>query len=145
MNAIIFSAVWGVVMMFGGLIAKNKTTVTYLAIAGLLVLTGVNLLHSCGTWVIKVDTHETLHFDSMGLYFNTIAFTATLLYVLLSGKDIERTGIHVAEYYALIFFVLCGDVVGRIFKVLAHVPACLHVPAADVMMFASCNDCCRGC
>ena len=108
MNAIIFSAVWGVVMMFGGLIAKNKTTVTYLAIAGLLVLTGVNLLHSYGTWVIKVDTHETLHFDSMGLYFNTIAFVSTLLYVLLSGKDIERAGVHVAEYYALIFFVLCG-------------------------------------
>lgn len=108
MNAIIFSAVWGVVMMFGGLVTKNKSTVTYLAIAGLLLVIGVNGLQSYGTWVIKIDTHEMLHFDSMGLFFNTVAFVAALLYVILSGKDIERAGVHVAEYYALIFFVLCG-------------------------------------
>jgi NADH-quinone oxidoreductase subunit N len=108
MNAIIFSAVWGVVMMFSGLFAKNKQTITFMAIAGLLLLTGANLLHACGTWVINIDTHETLQFDSMGLFFNTVAFFSALLYVILSGKDIERTGVHVAEYYALIFFVLCG-------------------------------------
>src|SRR5690606_10432929 len=31
---------------------------------------------------------------------------ATLLYVLLCRKHIERVGQHVAEYYALIFFIL---------------------------------------
>src|SRR4030095_2829184 len=31
-----------------------------------------------------------------------------LIYVLLTGKDIERMGKYVAEYFVLIFFVLCG-------------------------------------
>jgi NADH-quinone oxidoreductase subunit N len=32
----------------------------------------------------------------------------TLLYALLVNKDIQRVGSHVAEYFALIFFMLCG-------------------------------------
>ena len=32
----------------------------------------------------------------------------TLLYVLLMGNEIQKVGAHVAEYFALIFFILCG-------------------------------------
>jgi NADH-quinone oxidoreductase subunit N len=49
-----------------------------------------------------------LKFDSFGLHFNTIAFICTLLFFLLNGKDFEKIGIHVSEYFALMFFVLCG-------------------------------------
>lgn len=79
-----------------------------MAVAGLVLLLAINCLHAYGIWVIKIDTHDTLHFDSIGLFFNAIVFFATLLYVLLSGRDIENTGVHAAEYYALIFFVLSG-------------------------------------
>ena len=108
MNAIIFSALLGVVMMFSGIITQNKQTITRISWVGMLLLLAVNCLHAYGTWVIKVDTHGTLHFDSIGLVFNSIVFFAAFLFLVLSGSDIEKTGIHLAEYYALIFFVLCG-------------------------------------
>ncbi len=108
MNAIILSALLGVVMMFSGIITRNRSAITAVAIAGLLVLLAGNLAESYGWWVLHIDTHEMLSFEKFGLYFNTIAFAATLVYFILSGKDIEKAGVNVAEYYALIFFVLCG-------------------------------------
>lgn len=108
MNAIIVSALLGVVMMFSGIISKNKSVQSVVAAAGLLVLLLANLMDSYGTFVLNIDTHDLFHFEQFGLYFNSIAIVATLVYVLLSGKTIENTGVNVAEYYALIFFVLCG-------------------------------------
>jgi NADH-quinone oxidoreductase subunit N len=32
----------------------------------------------------------------------------TLLFFLLNGRDVEKVGAHVSEYFALIFFILCG-------------------------------------
>ena len=108
MNAIIVSALLGVVMMFSGIITTKRTSITYTAIICLLVLLVANLLNTYGIWEVHVNTQGMLQFDKFGMFFNTIAITATLIYIVLSGKDIEKTGIHVSEYYALIFFVLCG-------------------------------------
>lgn len=108
MNAIIVSALLGVVMMFSGIIVKNRSYHTVIAAGGLLLLLLANLLNSYGIWVIRVDTHNMFNFEQFGMYFNTIAIAATLIYVLLSGKAIEKTGSYSADYYALIFFVLCG-------------------------------------
>ena len=108
MNAIIVSALLGVVMMFSGIITTKRSSITYTAIISLLVLLVANLLNTYGIWEFHVNTHGMLQFDKFGMFFNSIAITATLIYVILSGKDIEKTGIHVSEYYALIFFVLCG-------------------------------------
>ncbi|MBH2004634.1 MAG: NADH-quinone oxidoreductase subunit N [Sphingobacteriia bacterium] len=108
MNAIIFSAVLGVVMMFSGIILRNKSAVTTTAIVSLLVLLLANLCNSYSVFSINIDTHGLLHFNKFGLFFNSILIAATLLFVLLSGKDIEKAGANVSDYYALIFFVLCG-------------------------------------
>lgn len=108
MNAIVISAVWGVVMMFTGLFAKSKSVVRYVAILGMLVLLAVNVMETRGISLFHVNTHGMLSFEGYGLLFNTIAIGSTLLYFILSGKDIEQVGLHVAEYFALIFFVLCG-------------------------------------
>lgn len=108
MNAIIVSTLLGVVMMFSGILTKNKSTQTAIAVLGLLVLLIANLFNTYGIFVVKVDTHSQLVFEKFGLFFNSIAITATLIYVLLSGKAIENTGVNVADHYALIFFVLCG-------------------------------------
>lgn len=108
MNAIVISAIWGVVMMFTGLFAKNNKTVRAVAVLGILFLLLANILESRGVSFLHIDTKGMLAFDSYGLLFNSIAFGATLIYFILSGADIEKVGLHVAEYFALIFFVLCG-------------------------------------
>jgi NADH-quinone oxidoreductase subunit N len=108
MNAIIFSAVMGVVMMFSGIILQKKSAVTTTAIIALLVLLLANLANIYNVFSINVDSHDLLHFNKFGLYFNSILIFATLVFVLLSGADIENAGANVADYYALIFFVLCG-------------------------------------
>lgn len=108
MNAILISAVWGVVMMFTGLFSRETRTVRSVAITGMALLLVMDILELKGVHLTHFQLHDMLSFDSFGLLFNAIAFSVTLLYFLLSGRDIEKVGIHVAEYFALIFFVLCG-------------------------------------
>lgn len=108
MNAIILSALLGVVMMFSGIVTNNKSVLKYIAAVGLLLLIAANLLDTYAVCKININTHGLLSFEKFGLYFNTLAFGATFIYVCLSGRDVERAGINVAEYFALIFFVLCG-------------------------------------
>ncbi len=108
MNAIILSALCGVVMMFSGIFTTNKPVIKNVAIAALLVLLVGNFLETYGVFAVLIDTKELLSFKKFGLFFNTIAFSATLVYFVLSGSDIEHVGENVAEYFALIFFVLCG-------------------------------------
>ena len=108
MNAIIFSAGWGVVMMFCSFLINNKSNFRHIAVVGLLLLLIVNILETNGIIIFHVDTHNMLAYTRFGLLFNSIAIASTLIYVLLTGKDIERLGNYVAEYFILIFFVLCG-------------------------------------
>jgi NADH-quinone oxidoreductase subunit N len=113
MNAIIISAIWGIIMMFSGVFIKSKTTPKYLAIAGALLLFIVNALelnvfNATKILQINIDTREMLHVDSFSLTFLAIVFLCTLIYFLLNAIDIEKVGEHVGEYFALIFFVLCG-------------------------------------
>jgi NADH-quinone oxidoreductase subunit N len=108
MNAIIFSAGWGIVMMFCSFLVKNKTLFRHIASAGLFLLLVVNIMETNGVSLFNVDTKGMLEYSRFGLFFNSIVFGSTLIYVLLTGRDIERVGNYVAEYFILIFFVLCG-------------------------------------
>ncbi|MDX2046664.1 MAG: NADH-quinone oxidoreductase subunit N [Chitinophagaceae bacterium] len=118
MGAIILSAVWGVVMMYSGILFKNKATPKYIATAGVMLLLVTNWLEYAGLPIFNVDTKGMLEFNSFGLVFNTVIFICTLFYFLLSGPDMEDVGDHVAEYFALIFFVLCGIAIVSSFKTL---------------------------
>lgn len=108
MNAIVISAVLGVVMMFCGVFTDSKAAVRNVAIIGLLGLIIANVLDLGGYHFFNVNVKGMLSFDVFGLLFNTIAFASTWVYFLLSGRDMERVGVNLAEYFALIFFVLCG-------------------------------------
>jgi NADH-quinone oxidoreductase subunit N len=109
MNAIIFSAVWGVVMMFSGILLKGRTGIKNLGIAGMVLLLILNIAERAyGFEVFHVNSHGMLHVDTFGLVFNGIAIASTLIYFLLSTRDIDHVGNNPAEYFALIFFVLCG-------------------------------------
>ena len=103
MNAIIFSAAWGVVMMFCSFLVKNKSSFRHIAVVGLLLLLIVNVMDTNGVTIFKVNAYNMLSYTRFGLLFNSIAIASTLLYVLISGKDIERIGSYAAEYFVLIF------------------------------------------
>ncbi len=118
MNAIILSAIWGVIMMFGGVFFKNRTSPKYAAILGILMLIIGNCFEYQGSLVFAVDSHSMFVFDHFGLVFNAIAFGCTLIYFLLNGSEIEKVGKNVSEFYALIFFVLCGVAIASSFKTL---------------------------
>ncbi len=109
MNAIILTAIWGVVMMLGGAFIKSKTTPKYLAIFGLAVIIAANCIQmNTGVSFFTVDYKQMLHFNSLNLTFINVAFGCTLLFFLLNGRDIEKVGESVSEYFALLFFILCG-------------------------------------
>ena len=80
MNAIVISAVLGVIMMFTGLLNEKKSVPRLVAIAGLIVLLVSNFLELGGTRFFEFDVHNMLIFDSFGLLFNTIAFASTLIF-----------------------------------------------------------------
>lgn len=118
MNAIVISAIWGVVMMFSGIFSKSNAVVRGTALTGLALLIVVNVLEMSGTQLFKVNVHGMLYFDSFSLLFNTIAFGSTFLYTLLSGRDMEKIGRSVPDYFALIFFILCGISIASSFNTL---------------------------
>ena len=109
MNAIILTAIWGIVMMFGGVFIKSKTAPKYWAIFGLaiiLIANGIELY--TGDAFFHVEVKNMLHVNSFNLTFIAVALSCTLLFFLLSGRDLEKVGSSVSEYFALIFFILCG-------------------------------------
>lgn len=96
-------------MMFGGVFFKNKATPKYWAIAGVLLIIIANCMElTSGEPFFAVDVKYMMSFNSFNLTFITVALACTLLFFLLSGRDIEKVGANVSEYFALIFFVLCG-------------------------------------
>ena len=104
-------------MMFSGIATTSKTAIRNMAVLGLALLLAANYADLMG-YHIGVDVHKMLYFDTFGLLGNSIAFASTLLLVLLSGRDMEKVGNNLAEYFALIFFVLCGIAIVTTFNTL---------------------------
>ncbi len=115
MKPLIAAAIFGILMMFAALTVKEKRSFSVFAIVLLTLLTGINIWELVETQILLETNNTGVYFfskmikiDSYNLWFNTLMVAATLLYVLLMHKHIERVGIHVGEYYALIFFILTG-------------------------------------
>src|ERR1700676_4550933 len=108
MNSIITSAVLGVIMMFSGIFLKKNSSIAALAILCIVVLLVMAVLEMSGYHFFPVNTHNMLDFEVFGQLVNCIAFTSTLAYFLLNARDITSIGNNPGEYFALIFFVLCG-------------------------------------
>ncbi len=108
MNTIIVSGLLGVVMMFSGIFTTNKQAIKNIAIIGLLLLFCTNIMATYGIGNLNIDTKGMLEFNKFGMFFNSIIIFSTLMYVLLSGRDIVEVGNYAAEYFTLIFFILCG-------------------------------------
>ena len=118
MNAIVLAPIWGVIMMFSGILTKRLANVRVVALIGITALLVSTLMELNGINIFNIDTHRMLLFDTFSLLFNAVIFTCMLIYFLLSGKDIEKVGMDVAEYYALLFFILTGVGIASSFNTL---------------------------
>jgi NADH-quinone oxidoreductase subunit N len=115
MKPLIAAGIFGVLMMFSALSVKEKKSFSAFAIALLCILTSINIWelvellqnHSLATGG-ELHFKNMLRVDAAGLWFNTLLTIITLIYVMLSSKHIEQVGLHVGEYYSLIFFILTG-------------------------------------
>ncbi len=116
MNALILSAVLGVVMMFSGLFVRNKAAIRMIAVAGIILAGIANILEMNGIVFFNIQADSMMIFDRFALLFNTIMIASVLVYFLVSGRDMERVGPDYAEYFALIFFILCGVYLVAAFK-----------------------------
>lgn len=119
MNAILLSAIWGVVMMFSAVFLKNKSLPKYLALVGILLLFLGNGIELYKNYILfNFDVHGMLRTGSFNLTFIAVTYACAGIYFLLSGSDIEKVGPHAGEYFALIFFVLCGVAICATFNTL---------------------------
>lgn len=115
MNALIVSAVAGVIMMFGGLVLQNKSAVRSLANILLLAVITASVFELRGIQFFHIDTKGMLSFDRFSLLFTSIAAGCTFIFFLLSGKDMEKVGVNYSDYFALLFFILCGVIIAASF------------------------------
>jgi len=113
MKAIIAATIIGVIMMFTGITVKSKSAAVTTAIVLLFVLLGINIWDvmeagSVNAGSAPVYFNGMLSMDSFALWFNLMMTGCTLLFVLLVGREIAKVGVHVSDYFALIFFILTG-------------------------------------
>jgi NADH-quinone oxidoreductase subunit N len=104
MNALIFSALSGVIMMFSGFVL-NRGAVRTLAQVLLVLIAVVTALELRGVSIFHIDLRGMLAFDRFALLFSLIAVLCTLVFSILSGKDMEKVGMNYSDYFALLFFI----------------------------------------
>src|SRR5215218_5481306 len=108
MNALIFSAVSGVIMMFSSFLLNSRNNVRVLAHILLLAVIVVNIMELRGISIFHIDTRGMLEFDRFALLFSLVANISTLAFFLLSSRDMEKVGHNYSDYFALLFFILAG-------------------------------------
>ncbi len=116
MNALIISAIMGVMMMFSGIVLKQRSAVRAVALVGLFVAIVLNVAEIYGFHLFRIDSREMIRFDRFSLFFNTLAMVCTFIFFLLSGKEMEKVGLGYSDYFALIFFILCGIILSSSFN-----------------------------
>jgi len=103
-------------MMFSGILLKQKSTVRVVALTGLFVTIILNVLEMYGFNLFRIDVTGMMKFDRFALFFNAIAMICTFLFFLLSAKEMEKVGLNYSDYFALIFFILCGIILSSSFS-----------------------------
>jgi NADH-quinone oxidoreductase subunit N len=108
MNAIIVSALLGVVMMFAGIVLKKTAQIQGVAILGILALLGTTMVD---LKLVGADTktfYSMIELNAVTAWFNVLITFCALAYFTLFSKAIAAVGKNDADYFALLFFVMCG-------------------------------------
>lgn len=107
MNSIILSALIGVAMMLSGILVKRSVVVQLIAITGSFILLGGSImdLMSCQQ---AQQYFKMIELNRFSAWFNVLMSGCGVLYILMFHRQLARIGKNDAEYFALIFFILCG-------------------------------------
>ncbi|MCZ2140156.1 MAG: NADH-quinone oxidoreductase subunit N, partial [Bacteroidia bacterium] len=109
MIAIVVSVLMGILLMFSGLFFQKSIQVQILAIFGSIALLAANcydlMLDSSGV----VSYYDMISFDKYSSTYNVLVTACVVLYLFMFKKSIADIGKNDAEYFALIFFILCGS------------------------------------
>ena len=116
MNALIFSALSGVIMMFSAFMLTDKKAIRTLAHVLLLAIIAGNILELQGVELFNINTRGMLVFDNFSLVFTLVATVCTLAFFLLSSRDMENIGQHYGDYFALLFFIMAGVIISASFQ-----------------------------
>ena len=116
MNALILSAVSGVLMMFSGFTLKEKSAVRILAMLLLAAIIVANILELRGVHFFSIDLKGLLEFDRFAILVTLVLSLCTFVFFLLSSRDMEKVGKDYSEFFALIFFIITGIVLVSAFK-----------------------------
>lgn len=108
MNAIILSALLGVVMMFAGLLFKKSSSIQGIAVAGMLLLLGATIMDVMQCAPEPVVYYRMIKQSTTTTWFNMLITSCTFIYFLLFHSSIAKVGRNDAEYFALLFFILTG-------------------------------------
>ncbi len=108
MNAIVVSALLGVLMMFSGIVFRKSKPVLLLAIAGFVVLLGAACYDNYLVSVSEQSYFNMILLDNYSAWFNVLVTACSLFYIIMFHKDIAAVGKNEAEYFALLFFIMCG-------------------------------------
>lgn len=94
--------------MFVGLFVKNKQHIKYYAVAGTILAFIANWYDGQLAGGSSVILHGMVEVSRFSVLFNAVAIGSTFLYFVLCGSSFEKVGEDVADYFALVFFILCG-------------------------------------
>lgn len=113
MKPLIAAVVFAIIMMLSSLFIKKKESASTLAKVLMLLLVGVSVweliyLRSNGIFVDDPFGNNQYLYQPEAAWFNVLIAALSYLFILISSSKIEKVGRYVAEYYALIFFVIAG-------------------------------------
>lgn len=108
MNSLILSAVSGIIMMFSGFMLNSKSAVRTLAVVLMILTIAASVWEMNGHIFFAIDTKQMMSFDRFALLSIVVFNVLTLVFFLLSSKEMEKVGNNYSDYFALIFFILCG-------------------------------------
>ncbi|MEZ5045519.1 MAG: NADH-quinone oxidoreductase subunit N [Chitinophagaceae bacterium] len=107
MSAIIISALLGVILMLSGIMTKKSNTIQWLAIASSVILMGASIYDMYNLNNIA-SFYNQLELNNVNAWFNVLISFCFLVYIFMFHKHISNVGKNDAEYFALLFFIMCG-------------------------------------
>lgn len=102
--------------MFVGLFVKTRQNIKYFAIAGTLIAFLANWYDGQLAGSGSVILYGMIEVSRFSVLFNAVAIGSTFLYFVLCGSAFEKVGDDVADYFALIFFILSGIMLAGAFS-----------------------------